>query len=95
MTEPLISKLLEYGIAGVFIAVLMMFIFKLWKAKEARDEYIRKQSTQTSSIIGNMTNVIKTIMAKTNTLPKDVKKELQIDLEQIKSGIKNLEKDGP
>jgi len=90
MTEQLMTKLLEYGIGGIFIAFLIYAIFKLWKAKESRDEYIRDQNTRTSKLIGNMTNVMRTLISKTNDLPSDLKSELEADLVQIKLGIKQI-----
>ena len=90
MTEQLITKLLEYGIGGIFIAFLIFVIVKLWKAKEARDQYIRDIQKETTKIVSTTSNVMKTLLQQSKTLPEDVKKELDPDIVEIKFGLEQI-----
>ncbi|WPZ08766.1 hypothetical protein [Roseivirga spongicola] len=94
-TAPGVSEtLLEKGIMGVFILVLIGFIYILWKSKEKRDDYIREQAKIVNDILGNLANTVDNVYRVTENMPSNVKEVINENiapkLEDIKDGIKEL-----
>jgi len=80
---PLAAKIILY--VGVPVIVgLCTAIGVLWKAKEARDIYIREQDKANLQVLNNLTKMFELIHIDISRLPSDVSKELSGILNDIK-----------
>jgi len=88
--EEATKALLEQGVMGVFILVLLTLLGLVWKAKEKNQERLWELSKEVNSIMANLANVVDNVYKSTENLPEKVSKELANELNQIKNSIDNL-----
>lgn len=84
---PITGELLNQGVLGVVVVILMFFIMKLWKAKEQRDEFIREKSIEDTVILKELTNVVDLVSNNIKELPQNVKDKIEPSLTEIKTKL--------
>ena len=85
------TSLLDKGVLGLFCFFLIIALIAVWRREQKTQERLWKLTEEVKSIMGSLTSVVSSIFSATEKLPESVKKELQEDINIIKTSIERIE----
>lgn len=89
MIDSLSTPLLEYGIIGIFIIVLLLAIVYLASEIRKKDKQLLDVHVTVNKVLSDLAPIVATINETTNNIPDKVKANLKNDFDALGLLIKS------
>jgi len=88
--ETVSNALIKEGVMGVFIIILLVIVYVLWKEVKEQNKYIREQQKSMTEVLGELTSVVDNVYQINKDIPENVKAKLDPSLERLHNGISSI-----